>query len=945
MKKALLPILLILVLISCSRRGSYEKLSDGVTVTFSKDDELKKIRLQVISDKIIRVTATPTDSFAIAESLMIVSGLKSSANWTLDEAEDEIILKTSAIKASVSLLTGEVIFRDTTGKIILQEKQGGGKSFSAITVDSEKMYQLSQQFESPADEAFYGLGQHQEGLMNYKGQDVSLFQYNTKVAVPFLVSNKNYGILWDNYSLTKFGNKDEYKPLSQLKLYSVTGEEGGLTGKYISKYDSSKVYLSRIDTMFSYEYLPDQKKFPEEFPLQDGKVIWEGTIGSQSEGVHKFSLYYAGYIKIWLNNKQVADHWRQAWNPGTVKFDLEMKPNTRYPIRIEWIPDGGESYISLKWANNKPEDQTRLSLFSEAGDQIDYYFIAGDNMDEVISGYRTLTGKAEILPKWALGFWQSRERYKTQKELIDVVKEFRTRQIPLDNIVLDWSYWEQDKWGSQDFDLTRFPDAEGMIKDLHEKYHTRFMISVWPKFYEGIDSYKAFDQKGWLYKVNINNRQRDWIGKGYVSTFYDAFSPEARDAFWKLIHDKLYVIGVDGWWLDSTEPDILSNASIDHRKQLMNPTALGPSTKYFNAYALMNERGVYEGLRRTDPDERVFIFTRSAYAGSQRFSSATWSGDIAANWQDFKTQIPAGLNFSLSGIPYWTTDIGGFSVERKYENAQGEDLEEWRERMTRWFQFGTFNPIFRVHGQYPFREMFNVAPDNHPAYNTMVYYDKLRYRLFPYIYSLAGKSYFDDYTIMRALVMDFPSDENVINIGTEFMFGPSLLVAPVTEYKARKWSVYLPQGAGWYSLHDGEFFKGGETIDADAPLEHTPVYVKAGSIIPAGPVMQYTSEKAMDPLTLYVYEGADGSFNIYEDEGTTYGYTRKEYTIIPAQYNDSSKQLIIGDRRGEYPGMKSKRSIEVIWVQLDHPVGLGLSAQPKQVVSYEGKSITIDLKK
>jgi alpha-D-xyloside xylohydrolase len=295
----------------------------------------------------------------------------------------------------------------------------------------------------------------------------------------------------------------------------------------------------------------------------------------------------------------------------------------------------------------------------------------------------------------------------------------------------------------------------------------------------------------------------------------------------------------------------------------------------------MNEMGVYEGLRKTVPDKRVFIFTRSAYAGSQRYAAATWSGDIAANWQDFKTQIPAGLNFSLSGIPYWTTDIGGFSVERKNEHAQGEDLENWRELNTRWFQFGTFNPLHRVHGQFPFREVYNLAPDNHPAYKTIVYYNKLRYRLMPYIYSMAARTYFDDYTIMRAMVMDFPDDQQVLNNGSQFMFGPSILVAPVTQYKARTWSVYLPKNeAGWFDFHTGKYYDGGQTIDADAPLTKMPLFIKAGAIIPAGPEMQYTAEKPTDPTTLYVYGGADATIDLYNDEAVNYNYQNGQYERI-----------------------------------------------------------------
>ena len=937
------------LLFYCRKTATYTLLPDGIVVVYNTQGKgefgTKTVRLQAINNQVIRVSASPVDSFSDRESLSVLPQ-PTFTDWTVEKDKNSVTLSTRSIKAKISLYTDEVVFTDSTGRVLLQEKIGGGKFFKPATADGEKFYEISQTFESPADEAFYGLGQHQEGLMNYKGKDVSLFQYNTKIAIPFLVSNKNYGILWDNYSLSKFGDSREYRPFHELNLLTKDGKPGGLSGTYVSRKDPSTIYRTSIDSVLNYQFLEDQKRFPKEVPLADAKITWEGSFSSDLSGKHKFLLYYAGYIKVWVNGELKADHWRQAWNPGSIKFELDVEAGKPYPIKIEWLPDGGQSYLSFTWQQNNPEDQNRLALYSEAADQIDYYFVAGKNLDEVVSGYRTLTGKAELIPKWALGFWQSRERYKTQAELLGVVSEFRKRQIPLDNIVLDWSYWEEDKWGSQDFDLKRFPDADGMIRELHDTYHTKFMISVWPKFYEGIDAYKDFDKNGWLYKEAITRKQRDWIAHGYVGTFYDAFNSDARAAYWKLIHDKLYVKGVDAWWLDSTEPDILSNASIADRKKLMNPTALGSSTRYFNAYALMNTRGVYEGLRTADPDTRVFIFTRSAYAGSQRYGAAVWSGDIAANWQDFRSQIPAGLNFSLSGIPYWTTDIGGFSVERKNETATGEDLENWRELNTRWFQFGAFNPLHRVHGQYPFREVFNIAPENHPAYKTIVYYNKLRYRIMPYLYSVASKTYFDDYTMMRALVMDFPNDKNVLNIGNEFMFGPSILVAPVTEYKARTWSVYLPETeGGWYDFHTGVFYNGGQQIKADAPLETIPVFVKAGAIVPTGPEVQYTAEKKPDPITLYVYAGANGYFELYEDEDLTYGYQKGRFTRIPFKYDDTTGNLVIGERIGNYPGALSERTFQLVWINQDQPTGIGLKATDPMVVHYSGKSIMINLKK
>jgi alpha-D-xyloside xylohydrolase len=469
------------------------------------------------------------------------------------------------------------------------------------------------------------------------------------------------------------------------------------------------------------------------------------------------------------------------------------------------------------------------------------------------------------------------------------------------------------------------------------------MISVWPKFYEGIENYRLFDEKGWLYKQNIKDRQRDWIGQGYVSTFYDAYNADARKLFWSLLNKNLFSKGVDAWWLDATEPDVLSNASIAHRKALMNPTALGPADQYFNSYALANARGIYEGQRKTKPDQRVFILTRSAYAGIQRYAAATWSGDIAARFDELARQIPAGINFCLSGLPYWTTDIGGFYVEDKYDKPapQGAALQEWRELNTRWFQYGAFCPLFRSHGQFPYREMFNIAPAGSTEYESMLYYDQLRYRLMPYIYSLAGATYHKNYTIMRGLIMDFGADTAVRNIKDQFMFGPSLLVNPVYAYQARSRRLYLPAGAGWYNLYTGEYNAGGKYITADAPLSRMPLYVKEGSILPFGPAIQYTGERPADTITLYVYAGKDAQFNLYEDEGVNYNYEKGSYSNIPLAYNEGAQTLTIGKREGSFPGMLQQRTFRIVKVSRNNAVALNFNRQTDHVVTYNGQEKTV----
>ncbi len=920
----------------------YHKTADGIIINLPQNSEqdARLLKLQVISDKIIHVVSTPDSAFSSAQSLIAILPVQSPVNWTVLQNSNQLKLFTDCLVANVDLRTGIINFTDKADKSILSEKSG--TIFTAVSNNGENAYHITQSFNSPVNEAFYGLGQHQNGIINFKNQHVELLQKNTEVAVPFLVSSKNYGLLWDNYSLTKVGDIRDYQQLSGLKLFAADGREGWLTATYSRKADSTRVFIQRPESEIDYAYLEDLRNIPVGYTLGGGRVTYSGAIASAYTGNHQYLLKYGGYVKVWIGSKLLADSWRQTWNSATAIFNVDMVKGKKYPIRIEWLPEDNESFLSLKWLGPlSKEDQQKLSFDSEAGSQLDYYFVYGKNIDEVISGYRSITGKADIMPEWAMGFWQSRERYKTQAEILNTVKEFRDRKIPLDNIVEDWFYWKEDQWGSQEFDETRFPSPAKMIDTLHNIYHAHFMISVWAKFYEGISSYNDFNKNGYLYQRNIAKRQRDWIGKGYVSTDYDAYNPTARKAFWALLKDRLYSKGIDGWWLDASEPDIASNLNVKDRKELMNPTYSGSSTQYFNAFPLLNAKAVYEGQRAANPNKRVFILTRSAFAGSQHYAAATWSGDIASRWEDMKSQIPAGINFSMSGIPYWTMDIGGFALEQRYERPDSANLDEWRELITRWYQFGSFVPIFRVHGQFPYREIFNVSPVNHPAYKSMLYYDQLRYRLMPYIYTLAGISYHQDYTIMRGLIMDYENDEKVKNINDEYLFGPSLLISPVTTYHATSRAVYLPGGNGWYDFYSGKYSAGGQNILADAPYGKIPVYVKEGSIIPFGPEMQYTGEKPVDPITLYVYTGRDAGFTLYEDQDTTYDYENGAFSRIKITYSEDAKTLTIANRQGTFPGMKPDRKFKVVWLDKNHAVSLNFELEHFQAIIYNGHQITI----
>ena len=516
----------------------------------------------------------------------------------------------------------------------------------------------------------------------------------------------------------------------------------------------------------------------------------------------------------------------------------------------------------------------------------------------------------------------------------------------------DWNYWKLENWGDHTFEAARYPTPQAMLDSVHAM-GGRFMISVWPKFYETVDNYKQLDAKGWIYKRAIVDDIHDWLG--FRGSFYDAYDAGARKLFWKQMNDNLYKkynYAIDAWWMDASEPNVRDCTPMWYRKALSGPTALGSSTEYFNAYSIVNADAIYTGQRATGNNKRVFLLTRSGFAGEQRYSTATWSGDIGTRWEDMRAQMTAGLNFSMSGIPFWGMDQGGFCVENRYVAAQQEfdqtgyensDLTEWRELQARWNQFGCFIPLYRAHGQWPLREVFNIAPEDHPAYESIVYYHKLRYRMMPYLYSMAGWAHFKDYTLMRALVMDFASDKNVLDIHDQWMFGPAFMACPVGYYKARNRQVYFPEQCGWYDLYSGEFINGGQKLIVDAPYGRIPVYVREGSIIPFGPEIQWSDEKPAELINLYVYTGADGQFQLYEDEGTNYNYEKGKYATIDFNYDEATRTLTIGERKGSFKGMLMQRRFNVVVVNRDKARKLDLENPAGQMVEYNGKQVTVKL--
>jgi len=562
----------------------------------------------------------------------------------------------------------------------------------------------------------------------------------------------------------------------------------------------------------------------------------------------------------------------------------------------------------------------RLYLSSQVADAIDYYFLYGPGLDQVIAEYRELTGEAPMFGKWAYGFWQSKDCYRSQERTLQIAHKYRELGIPIDNIVQDACWWT--RMGSFVFNQN-FPDPKAMVDTLHRE-HFHVMISAWPKFLPGEQNFDIFKRNGWF--LHISSPRLSFLpGAG----LYDPFNAEARAHYWKLIDDNLLRVGFDAWWLDATEPESLSR---EENVMVRSKTPMGSGARYANLYPLMTTMAVYQGQRAVTQDKRVFILSRSAAAGMQRNAAAAWSGDTFTTWHSLKRQIPAGLNYSISGLPYWTTDIGGFV-------GGNPDLPAYRELFVRWFEYGAFCPIFRVHGDRTTNtnELWSYG---HQAQSILTKYDTLRYRLMPYIYSIAWRVTHEGYTMMRPLVMDFPDDVEAREIGNQFLFGPDILASPVTDPGAIMRRLYLPP-AKWYNFWTGQQLSGGRFIVAPAPLGTLPLYVRAGSILPMGPVIQYTGEKPDSAIELRIYPGANGNFTLYDDDGTTYDYEKGAYSTIPIHWDDFTQTLTIGSRQGSFPGMPRNRTFDIIWVGEGHGAGVRVTEPFDETVHYDGQPITV----
>ena len=751
------------------------------------------ISLTAYSPRIVRIRYTLEPDFSQKESLMVVSEAQTPTDVDIRETDDSLFFSTSELTIQIDRSTLAFKYLDEHGQILTREPDRGGKTLIPTNVikfipDKEndiqtevgadglrvsagtfkevvdrKAYHTKLEFEWMNGEALYGLGSHEEGMLNLRGQHQYLYQQNMKAVVPILLSTRGYGIVMDNYSFMTFHD---------------------------------------------------------------------------------------------------------------------------------------DAFGSYLWA--------------DIADELDFYFIYGPEFDQIVNGIRKLTGKAPMLPRWAFGYIQSKERYQSQDELIAVVQEYRKRGLPLDCIVLDWKSWPEGLWGQKTLDPQRFPDPKGMTAELH-RLNARLMVSIWPIMNSGSDNYIEMRDQGYL----LGNQAT-----------YDAFQEEARELYWKQANAGLFSNNIDAWWCDCTEPfeadwkDAFKPEPEERVQINTNEAKKYLDPQYINAYSLWHSKGMYEGQRRTTDQKRVVNLTRSSYAGQHRYGTITWSGDFAATWETLRRQIADGLNFCVTGSPYWTLDIGAFFVKNKPEfwfwsgdYDQGVEDLGYRELYVRWFQFGAFLPMFRSHGTDTPREIWRFGNPGDPMYDALVKFLRLRYQLMPYIYSLAGQIAHENYTMLRALPFDFRSDPATYDISDQFMFGPALLVNPVTKpmyygpnsipltgvEKTRP--VYLPAGSDWYDFWTGERYAGGQTLSAHADLETMPLYVRAGSIIPFGPDICYTDEQPQAMVKLRIYPGQDGVFTLYQDEGDNYNYEKGFFATIQLRWEDKNSRLIFEKRQGKYPGM------------------------------------------
>lgn len=838
----------------------------GVTVTLPSGT----VRVEVDRERQFRVLAGPQAGLK-APASYVVTAAPVATPFSVAQRDGAVELATAAVRARIDLASGAVSFRDVGGALLLAEQ---GRRFSDSPAHLEAgsgLLQVEQTFATQADESLYGLGQQQDGLWDWRGLPVYLTQHNTVIAVPMLVSSKGYGVLWDNAS------KATVNPLDQRVELTLEGAVVEDAGAPKATEDLAKA----------------KKK-------SSGPAVRRGSFTAGAAGEYVFAAIDGDRrdaFVITVDGTKIAAQ-RNMWVPNTITGTAMLQAGQK--VSVSLLGGGSEAklYAGLR-------DRSHTVFRSTVGQVIDYRFFYGPDLNQVVAGYRTATGAAPLWPRWAFGFWQCRERYSSQQEWVDIVARFRSEGRPVDLLVQDWQYWGKYGWGAYQWDETHYPDPKSAIDQLHAM-HARLMVSVWP---------------------NPQGKARDAIAavpKAFIGPYYDAYNPAARAVRWAVLKERMYDLGVDAWWQDAAEP---GDAGTDIEGK---PTAIGPGSQHRLAYPLFHSQGVYEGQRAASPAKRVVNLTRSAYPGMQRYGAAAWSGDIGGNWETLRRQIPAGLNYVITGLPYWTTDSGGFFRPGKQYTDEG-----FNELQSRWFQYSAFTPILRIHGYQTRTEPWEWLPATQAVMKT---YTGLRYRLLPYHYSVGAAVTFQGATPMRPLVMDFPGDVTARAISDQFLYGPAFLVSPVTTAKAVERQVYLPAGSAWIDFWSGASLAGGTTVTTAAPADRLPLHVRAGSIVPFGPPVQYADEQPDAPLELRVYPGADGRFTLYDDAGDGYAYESGERASIELTWNDARRTLGFGARQGAYPGMPARRVFRLVLVGPDAGVGTQGAAGTVEV-AYDGTAV------
>jgi alpha-D-xyloside xylohydrolase len=832
------------------------------------------LRISALSDRAMRVRFLPAQAATqeAPPSLTLLPGrtppaLKQKVGTT------SIRLALPALRCEVDNATGALRFFDRQGTLLLSETPGS-RRLTPSRLGDEPVFIAEQAFESPAGERLYGTGCFQDGALDLRGLPRRLTQVNTQISLPFVLSSRGYGLLWHNTGMAELNSPGQQVALARA----------GADGK-----------TELVDVTTTTGNAQVERK----------GVRFEGTFRTEAAGRHAFLLDVGRAMgsrhSVEIDGKSCVEM-ANLWLPPTVGFVVDL-PAGEHRVRVNAEE---QDKPSLHFG----PVQARTTWRSPVAEAIDYVVIAGPGADEVMQGYREISGATPMLPRWAYGYIHCRERFHSSEEIVDTLREFRRRKLPVDVMVQDWQYWGRHGWNAMRFDEAHYPDPAALMRDVHG-LNARFMLSVWAKIARDTELGRATAAAGHYIEGT------DWI---------DFFDPRAAAFYWNRQRERLLKLGIDAWWQDATEPE---NDDLVGRK-----TAAGRGERVRLAYPFHVTRTVYEGQRQAQPNQRVMILTRSAFPGQHRHASATWSGDIGHDWDTLKRQIPAGLNMAAAGYAYWTVDAGGF-----FRPGDGQFTDKaYHERFLRWFQYATFLPLQRVHGYMTDTEFWRYGEQVEAVSRQ---YLELRYRLLPYLYSVAHEVNAKGAPIMRPLVFEFPDDPQALDQAHSYLFGRALHVAPVVAPGVSSWPVYLPQSAGgWVDFWTGERRAGGRTHDVPSPLERIPLHLRAGSILPLGPVLQSTAEATGEVMDLYIVPGRDGAFDLYEDSGLDYAYENGGASVIRLSWDDKRGVLRLAARRGRFDGMLMTRRFRL------HRVGPGqppLQSTPLQELVYTGRSAEVKL--